>query len=61
MIDGTEKNIRKRAARYNEFDYKACGYLVVFVNFCNLFNLIIGLIGYLKTSRMTEPIYNVHL
>ena len=32
MIDGTEKPLRK----YNEFGYKACGYLVVFVviNFC---------------------------
>ena len=85
MIDGTEKPIRKRAARYNEFGYKACGYLVCCCcqllllnhnfrlrylilsvsnpNF-NLFNLIFGLIlpvGYLKTSRMAEHIYNVHL
>ena len=37
MIDATEKPIRKRPARYNEFGYNACGYLVVFVvvvNFC---------------------------
>ena len=39
MIDRTENpfQVCKPAARYNEFGYKACGYLVVFVvvvNFC---------------------------
>ena len=41
MIGETENpfQVCKRAARYNEFGYKACGYLVVFVVIVNFFLL----------------------